>query len=322
MKKLFVAATVFFLFTTMCLSLSYAGPETDHSNSLINPLIKYHKFKMLRPFRPELKALIDRLENEGGVTEIAVYFRSLNDGLWIGVNEKILFAPASLLKVPLMMIYLKKAEKDPSLLKNELTVEDIGKYQQFVPSRIMLGKGKKYPVEKLLEIMVQDSNNDAMKVLSIHADPKLGMKMYRQFGYTSTFQEQGDFLSLKTYVGTFRVLYNAAYLNEAMSEKALHILAHVHFGLGIAKGLPPGITIANKFGEYRDPRRNLEQLHDVGIVYYPEAPYILGVMTRGDDYKKMANAISEISSFIYHQVDSQYKASSEPDYDLDFNDEN
>lgn len=292
--------------------------ETANESPLLNPLRKHHDFKLLRPFRPELQALIERLKAEGAAAEIAVYFRALNDGVWVGVNEKTVFAPASLMKVPLMLVYLKKSEQDPGLLERELTVEATGHFNQFIPSKVSLEKGKSYTVDKLLEVMITDSNNDAMRTLSRHADPEMGMKMYRQLGYTSTFTDRGDFLSLKTYAGTFRVLYNGSYLRGALSEKALRLLTRTDFDQGIAAGVPPGITVANKFGEYADPSRGSKQLHDVGIVYHHENPYILGIMTRGDDYEKLADAIKTISAFVYQEVDRQYREGAGPDFDLKF----
>lgn len=299
-----------------------ALPEKDSTPSLLNPIRKYCQPKLLRPFRPELQSLVDKLESEGQAKEIAVYFRAFNDGVWIGIKEKIPFAPASLIKVPLMMVYLKKAETDPSLLEKKLTVESLGIYDQLFPSQIKLEARKSYPVDWLLKVMIQDSNNNAMRVLSLNADAELGEAMYRQLGYTTTFMDQGDFLPLKVYAGTFRILYNATYLNEAMSEKALGYLTQTRFDQGIVAGVPPGTTVAHKFGEYLVAKKNLKQLHDVGIIYYPGCAYLLGIMTRGDDFEKMAQVIAQISSFVYREVDGQYKASSAtPDFDLKFLDE-
>ena len=41
------------------------------------------------------------------------------------------------------------------------------------------------------------------------------------------------------------------------------------------------------------------ELHDCGIVYYPEHPYFLCVMTRGGDRPKLAAAIADVSKVAY-----------------------
>ncbi len=315
----FSMLTVLTLCVILPLSVS-AHDKKDAQDSLLNPLRKYHEFKALKPFGPELRELTDKLIQEGQVSEIAVYFRSFNDGVWIGVNEKERFAPASLMKVPVMMAYLKHAEKDPGILNREFEVETEDQHSQFVPSSIKLKKGEKRRVEDLIETMIRGSNNDAMATLVHKADVREVVKLYNQLGYAD-FVKQGDFLSLKAYAGTFRVLYNATYLNEAMSEKALRFLSETEFKKGIPAGLPSAVKVAHKFGEYGLPNSPVKQLHDVGIVYHHENPYLIGIMTRGDDYDKLAHAIETVSSFIYTEVDRQYKASAEPDFDYQFEQE-
>lgn len=292
----------------------------EDSKSLINPLRKYHEFRPLRPFTPELQALTDQLIKEGYVTDAAVYFRSLNDGVWIGINEKNRFAPASLMKVPIMMVWLKQAEKDPAILKKKLKAETEDNHNQFIPPGDTLKSGEEYTVEELIAAMIRNSDNDAMLTLVKHAEVEEVLKMYDQLGY-SAFKEQGDFISLKAYVGTFRVLYNATFLNEEMSEKALAWLSGSKFKKGLAASVPQGTAVAHKFGEYGVPGRGVKQLHDVGIIYHEDNPYLLGIMTRGTDYDRMAAALEKISSFIYNEVDRQYKGHEQASFQYKFEDE-
>jgi hypothetical protein len=51
----------------------------------------------------------------------------------------------------------------------------------------------------------------------------------------------------------------------------------------------------------------MQHFHDCGIVYYPKHPYLLCVMTQGQDPETLENAIAEISKFTYTQVKNQYK---------------
>ena len=77
--------------------------------------------KELVNFKNKVEENIHTQIEEGNINEAAMYFRDLNNGPWIGLNEQTEFAPASLLKVPLMMSYFKIAEKNPKILKTVLT---------------------------------------------------------------------------------------------------------------------------------------------------------------------------------------------------------
>lgn len=104
------------------------------------------------------------------------------------------------------------------------------------------------------------------------------------------------------------ILYNAAYLNREMSEKALQLLSLQDFRLGIAAGVPKGIKVAAKFGEIVPENKSEDiQLHEFGIVYHPKGHYILGVMTRGRDFAAQAGVIRDISAMIYTEVDSSIR---------------
>src|SRR6185295_18381478 len=95
----------------------------------------------------------------------------------------------------------------------------------------------------------------------------------------------------------FRVLYNSTYLTSANSEYALSLLSQSSFKDGLVKELPPGVTVAHKFGEGGGPEEN--QLSDAGIVYDGSTPYLIVVMTRGKQLTELSQSISEISKQVY-----------------------
>jgi beta-lactamase class A len=115
-------------------------------------------------------------------------------------------------------------------------------------------------------------------------------------------EKSEDFISVKMYSSFFRLLYNSTYLNREMSEKGLEILSTTHFASGIPAGLPKGMMVAHKFGERGLANSQLKQLHDCGIVYFSKSPYLLCVMTRGDDFKKLSDIIKDVSSIVYKNV--------------------
>ncbi|MCA9370267.1 serine hydrolase, partial [Candidatus Woesebacteria bacterium] len=90
--------------------------------------------------------------------------------------------------------------------------------------------------------------------------------------------EQGDEYEITPidYASVFRILYNATYLSEAMSERALALLAESSYDSGIVNGVPEGTVTANKFGiDDTEQAQQRLQLHDCGVVYDEPNPYII-----------------------------------------------
>jgi len=88
-------------------------------------------------------------------------------------------------------------------------------------------------------------------------------------------------------------------------EKALDLLSQVEFKQGLNKNIPQNIEVAHKFGE-RQLQDKSVQLHDCGIVYYPNHPYLLCIMTRGTNYNSLSNVIGQISGSIYSDINTRY----------------
>jgi beta-lactamase class A len=296
------------LFSSHGFCADEAVSQEKENIGLINPLLRYMKFKELRSFRGQLAELIEKKKGQGLVQEASVYFRSLTVGIWIGVNEREAFCPASILKIPVMMTYFKMAEKDPAILEKKI------KYVPKNPTGFVPGLaqkssaeiGKDYSVDKLIELMITESDNVADLLLLYNLPPNHLERTFSDFGMNlSELSPSEDFVSLKIIATFLRVLYNASYLNENMSEKALRYLTESTYRDGIVAGLPKDIVVAHKFGERFF--MNTKELHEVAIVYYPENPYILAIMTKGDNHNKLAKLMKDISELVYQEVDSQYR---------------
>lgn len=282
------------------------------TKGLINPLLDLDQnmeFAELRSFRGRLQDLVKSRTAAGtSVSHISVYFRNLNNGPWFGVKEKEQFAPASLLKVPILMTFLKAAEDDLALLKQSLVLYDalspagdqkLGPDQQVQP-------GRPYTVEELLRLMIVFSDNRAHDLLLDFMDRQKFRHVFEDLGLASPDLKAREVLiSVRDYATFFRILYNASYLNRAMSSRALDLLTRSAYEEGLVAGVPRGIRVAHKFGERVYDDRPERQLHDCGIVYHPKEPYVLCVMTRGGSTPAMADAIRAVSALVYQEVESQ-----------------
>lgn len=251
----------------------------------------------------KMRDVVNRGIKEGKITYASVYFRDLNNGPWVGINEKEEFTPASLLKVPLMITYLKVAEKFPTILDEEIYIDDETKTlsQNIMPLRTV-ESGKAYRIEDLIEYMIVYSDNKAANALLGHIDAASISTIYENLGVKMPdINDSENFMSVRDYASFFRILYNASYLNREMSEKALNILTRSQYNLGLSAGVPPQVEIAHKFGE----RVLLEgkQLHDCGIVYKKDRPYLLCIMTRGNNFIGMSETIKTISETAYTEFE-------------------
>ncbi|MFH0892646.1 MAG: serine hydrolase [Candidatus Falkowbacteria bacterium] len=278
----------------------------------INPLleceaVEYKISAPLKPIKNKINAYIDKLKTENKIKDISVYYRNLNNGPWFGINERSVYNPASLVKVPMMVAYLKVAETRPEILDAEVKYE--GEYEDndnlSDPAK-SLKSGDIYTIRDLIYRMVAFSDNKALhlshRYLVDNVDKNLLDKIALEMDVFSTGALNADNrLNIKDYSSVFRILFNASFINNELSESALKLLADSDYDEGLAASLPPDIKIANKYGVYTVGEDDSElQLHDCGIVY-TETPYLLCVMTRGDkkNQNDMIMAIREVSRMVY-----------------------
>lgn len=87
----------------------------------------------------------------------------MNNGIWIGIDERELFSPACLMKVPVMIALLKQAQVDPGILNRELVYDSVPyKMEEFTAPHEY---GKSYSVDYLLRETIRTSDNIATMML-------------------------------------------------------------------------------------------------------------------------------------------------------------
>jgi len=282
----------------------------DASYTYINPLLECNVGSSisdeLQSFKGDLQEEINKLTKQGEIDSAAVYFRDMNNGPWFGINETEEFFPASLLKVPVAMAYLKQSESNPALPAEKIVFATSTNQNVEYFASTPLKLGATYTVNDLIKAMVVNSDNDALDLLLTHADAN-NVDPQDTFKYLNVSLAQSGMVTVRQYATFFRILFNSSYLSYDDSEKLLSMLAQSTFTEGLRAGVPANIPVAHKFGEQWTYTGTERELHDCGIVYYPGHPYLLCVMTEGSDFDAMASAISDISFFVYKQVDSQLK---------------
>lgn len=279
--------------------------------SRINPLRCGEDVPIQTEYSVFKQKLIKDLQSEkskGNLSEAAVYFRDLNNGPTFYFNEQLEFAPMSLLKLPVMVAVYKQLENDSRQLEERLrTPAGFAQNSQIMEADKTLKPNTEYTIDELVRYMIVYSDNRATDMLTTWLNQRgPDFEIIRRtlsdlgiVGYEADLNNTK--ITVKQYASIFRILYNASYLNSAMSERALKVLEESEFKNGLTAQLPADIKVAHKFG-VRAHVDGEEQLHDCGIVYHSATPYMICVMTRGKDYEKLSNYIQILSKQVFDEV--------------------
>lgn len=287
--------------------------EQVNNYTYINPLLACLQsenvaYEELNFLKKEIERVTDRAKKDGRVEAASVYFRDLTRGRWVGMNEMETYSPASLLKVPVAIAYLKQAETKPASLEQAFDYRKTRGNDSSLLTESLLVSGRTYTAAELIQGMIVDSDNDAKDLLVGALDPDFLNEIYFDLGikspYARTPQESDYQISTKTYALFFRILYNATLLNHEMSEKTLKLLSEAKFPKGLKASIPGDVPIAHKYGvrlTEEDGSRTIE-LSDCGIVYEKTNPYLICIMAKGRDPEMLASYIQSVGSVAYKEV--------------------
>jgi beta-lactamase class A len=301
--------------------------QDDSGYNLIAPLLacdigSEQAFPELIPLKSLLTDLVNQKINTGKAQHISIYVRSLKGARWLEINGSNTYAPASLLKVFVMMAYYKEADDtdNPALLQEQVAFDGSANPSADTPGEIIphLQSGKLYTIDQVINQMIIYSDNDALNTLVNHFDTQtlnefqLAFKDLSIPSPVTQSESTLNFMSVDNYAMVFRVLYGSTYLPARYSERALELLSQVQYTNGIVAGVPQGIAVAHKFGVSTIPANGstlaANELHDCGIVYYPNHPYLLCVMTQGQSFADLQQTIVNISGATYQWLDGYYKS--------------
>ncbi len=324
----FIAGTIvglvgtksFFLSKNQAYFTHVVAHESQSTFSYLRPFIGFDAPNALTigqytPLYSKLKNILEGDKGSGDVIRYSVYFRDLNNGLWIGLNENDKYNPASLLKIASAITVYKESEANRSFLQQAVRyTPSMAHYNSLIkgasPSELKIGES--YTVEYLIKVLLIKSDNGAKDALVSVIDSNMLYEVFNDLGLPDP-QEIDDYtISSRDYSLFFRMLYNASYLSRDYSQEILKTLTNADFTSGLVAGVPRDVKVSHKYGEYISFTKGTSsvssiELHDCGIVYHPAHPYIACVMTEGVDEAKLKKTIKNVSQVIYSSVDSNYE---------------
>ncbi len=269
--------------------------------------------KELKPFKYKINTLIETALKNHDAATVSVSFRDLNTGnrFSIGGNEK--FLSESQWKLPLMIAYFKWAESNPLVLRKTITYtgreSTIDRDSPFPGKEI--DPENSYTVNDLIYRMIVNNDAAAYTLLQKNLPSTRFEKILKDLDVEYDPNKKEDSLSLNSFAAFYRVLFNASYLSEEMSEKALRYLSQSSFRDGMASGIPQNISIACKHGgrlvtvTTDDKEQKFYQIYEFGIVYHPNRPFLLGIMVRGNNVDAIIKIIRDITHLTYNEIDQQ-----------------
>ncbi len=283
-------------------SVRVNSPEYRFTRPLLftdNSKITYEK---LDPLKDKIKKYVFEKQSQNKASNISFYYRDLTTGEWTGVNEDAHYEPSSMLKIMVLMVYLNLAQSDPNIVAKKLPYDGVyTKSQYYQPAQILLNGN--YRVDELLKRLITESDNAANVALSTPIEKEI-LNLYSILELPPPPENREDFMSPEKFSALFRTLYGSTYIPAYLSEQALKLLSQTSFTKGLIAGIPDGVIVSHKFGEHTIFHTNQSiptehELHDCGIVYIPEKPYLICVMTKGNDFTNLEKVIGDISRTTY-----------------------
>ena len=284
-----LAAACLFLSSSPALRGQYVAPQEPGPSPAKWAQLEKDIDKSLRDFQGVLGYVIKDLESGRTLTRLP--------------DRR--FPSASMVKVPIMAACYKAAEDGRISLHDTLKLKRADKVRG---SGVLRGAATGTPltVEKLLELMVTDSDNTAANMLiDLLGVEYLGVS-FRGFGLETTnlSRKMMDFQSRARGVENYTTpremavilekIYRRSCVSPEASEQCLDLLKRQKVNNRIPRYLPRKVTVAHKTG--------LEHkvCHDAGIVYTGRGDVLISVLTEGDTGAVIAERmIGRIAKYVY-----------------------
>ncbi|MBX4196494.1 class A beta-lactamase-related serine hydrolase [Candidatus Pacearchaeota archaeon] len=270
----------------------YSGTLAPQSHLIFN----------FKPLQEQMKKyLVDRNLN------VSVYILNQRDGSSTGINEEAPFEPASLNKLPIAILILRKIEEGG--LRFDTVLPIMPEDRDSRSGTLYKEDVSELTVHALLDRMITESDNTAFRVLSREVTLKEleALSTYLDFyrddiGYTyDSLSNNTYFISPESTTHLFLSLYLSTILQPQDDEYLLSLLTNTTFDIhGVAR-LPKDIIIAHKYGSYFVD--NKKYFHNCGIMYLAETRIFYCIMTQNLDKPEAEQTIGDLVHMTYTYVE-------------------
>jgi beta-lactamase class A len=235
-------------------------------------------------------------------SSFGVYFEYLPTGTSIAINATDEFHAASLFKTPIVMAYYRTRERLNKTDDPTITIRPEDLDSQF-GDLWKKGAGYQIKASEAIRLALEESDNTAAKLLVPYIGSVDFEAVYQGLDIDLNVDKEGAVLSPKSYSSIFKALYFSSVLSKDSSEEILNYLSKSKFPDKLAAGIPSGVTVAHKIGDFVEKDGNGEAFMDCGIVYVPRRPYLLCMVSKTDEQTARVR-MQDISKMIYDFVSS------------------
>ena len=233
----------------------------------------------------------------------AVYVLNIRNGASIGINEDESFPAASLNKLPVAMVILKKIEKGDLSFDTILSI--LPQDRQYSSGTLYTKDIKELSVRDLLKYMLQESDNVAFSVLARQSNFEDGRQIAIYLNYYKNYTDyskppENYETSPKTVANIFLSLYLSTALQPENSEFILSLLTNTNFNIKAYANLPEKMIVSQKYGSFHYEKSDF--FHSCGILYIEDSRAFYCVMTRGLDRERGSEVVGTIVNKIYKYV--------------------
>ena len=160
------------------------------------------------------------------------------------------------------------------------------------------GAGYRINLGDAVKLALQKSDNTASLVIADQISESDFQFVYDGLDIQEMTTGKTPVITAQEYSSVLKALYFGSVLNNTDSEYILSLLTQTDFNDKLPSGIPAGIRIAHKIGLV-----NGQIYQDCGIVYVPDKPYSLCMVSKSDD-KTATQRMHELSEMVYNYVAS------------------
>jgi len=248
----------------------------------------------------ELKEIIERYNSE-----IAILVKSLSsDEVLFNHNGEKVYSSASIIKIPIMIEALNKADNLEIPLLSQIKIKDSDKVDFSIITEEnlvectflelitwMIISSDNTATNVLIDLLGMDKINDRINSLGMQST-KLERKM---MDFEAMKENKNNYTSLEDMLTLMEGLYKGEVINKEISKIAIDIMKNQRDNNMLKRYIIENVVLANKTGELDDLNT------DIGIFYTKVADYFIGItVNHAKSNQEAYEIIGSLSKKVYN----------------------
>lgn len=256
-----------------------------------------------------IKSEISQFKGEAGIV-----IKDLETGWEFAYDKEKLFPSASLAKIPLMAACFRASEEGRIKLDRNVALKSSDKLTGSGSLKDMK-PGTTFSIEKLIGLMIYDSDNTASNMLTNIVGIDYLNNSFRAFGLKNTnlSRKIADFSARDSGIENYTTaadmafmlenIYRKSLISKDSSERCLRILKLCRMNDRISKYLPADVVVAHKTGLERGI------CHDAGIVFTCKGDFLIVALTKHSNSNSVSSKefIAKVSLDTYNYLEQSKK---------------